>query len=169
MIEQIEKIYFPQLPFSPPISYFEINQNNANNNSSDSIESSENEYENKKKMSCRDSKEYPNNYSFIFTESKKATRKKKANIKLTENAKNFQYSFYQIFTTRKKFPKKFVVIIHNEICSNLNLKRVNRDETRSISLYFNDFANHAAKILLFIQNNKYAILKRLPELQAILK
>lgn len=87
---------------------------------------------------------------------------------MNERAKNFQYSFYKIFTTRKKFPKKFVVLIHNAICANLNLRKVNRDEIRSIYLYFTDFAQNSEKILLFIKNNKNEIIRKLPQLRAIM-
>lgn len=171
MIEQPAKVHFPQLPFDRQIPYFEIKGKEANRmNSPDVNDSCDSEPESK----CENSISNLNQLSimninapFIHDQCKKF-RRKKANIKMSEVAQNFQFTFYQIFTTRKKFQKKFVISIHNEICSNLNLRRVNRDETRSIHLYFANFAYCSERILVYIKNNKNEIIRRLPELQSIM-
>ena len=151
MFEEENKVYFSPLPFSHKIVYFEIKQNQ---NLFVKNVSFNNEH-------CDDSKSTFNKNNHYG--------KKKTTIKLSEKALNFQFSFYQIFTTRKRFPKKYVALIHNEICHNLNLRRINRDETRSIFLYFENFSKYAEKILIFIQNNKEEIIKKLPELKIILR
>ena len=86
---------------------------------------------------------------------------------MSEAATNFKLTFYQMFTSRKKFQKKFVVMIHNEICTNLELRRVNREEARSINLYFSHFLNHKDKILFYINKNVNNLRRRLPELNEI--
>lgn len=168
MIEQPVKIHFPSLPFEPKIQYFSIRQIETPLISSESNESSEEEYDKSNNdIICSNIIGTLNNIS-VNTNSHSILRKKKTTVKMSEIAQNFQFSFYKIFTTRKKFPKKYVVLIHNEICFNLNLRRVNRDETRSIYLYFVNFSSHAEKILLYIKNHKSEIIRRHPELNGIL-
>lgn len=171
MIEQPVKVHFPQLPFDRQIPYFEIKDKGViGMNSPDVNDSCESEPESKCE-NCFSNLNQLNimniNGPFIQNQCKKF-RKKKVNIKMSEVAQNFQFTFYQIFTTRKKFQKKFVILIHNEICGNLNLRRVNRDETRSIHLYFAHFSYCAERILVYIKNNKNEIIRRLPELQTIM-
>lgn len=150
MIEDSHKIYFSPLPFSPQLSYLEIKPNH-----NQLIQNDLYDYELENNV-----KSMPNS---------NLSSKKRNFIKLNEQALNFQYSFYQIFTSRKRFPKKYVALIHNSVCHDLNLRRINRDEIRSIFLYFDNFANSAEKILIFIKNNKEEIIKKLPELKVILK
>ena len=164
MIEEPVKIYFEPLPFGPHIEYFTLNHNSRANHLNDSCE---NESEKKSKENIGFNNKLYNESSF-FQSLPKNSHRKKSSVKMNERAKNFQYSFYKIFTTRKKFPKKFVVLIHNAICANLNLRKVNRDEIRSIYLYFADFAQNSEKILLFIKNNKNEIIRKLPQLRAIM-
>ena len=174
MIEQPHKIHFSLLPFSPQLSYIEIKGSNTIQNTSSysniSCDSNDEEFErrNNENLNLCDQKCIIEDNSLKNNKSKPVSRRKKTFAKLNEKGQNFQFSFYQIFTTRKKFPKKYVILIHNEICINLNLRRINRDETRSISQYFDDFADHSEKILLFIKNNKEEVMRRLPELQKIL-
>lgn len=76
---------------------------------------------------------------------------KKTKIHLSEKALTFKESFYQIFTIKKKFQKKFVVQIHNSICRQIGLRRVNREESRSIDKYFQHFCSYSDKIIKCIQ------------------
>lgn len=77
---------------------------------------------------------------------------KKTKIHLSEKALTFKESFYQLFTFKKKFQKKYVVQIHNSICHQLGLRRVNREESRSIDKYFQHFAPYADMIIKYIQS-----------------
>ena len=151
MIEQPRKIHFESLPFSPKLVYFKVKEASIPESSSDSNESNEEEYDrNNDAIEFLNENDFGGDLSLDNPKPNHPKRKKKTFVNLNEKEQNFQFSFYQIFTTRKKFPKKFVSLIHNEICINLNLRRINRDETRSISLYFHNFAKHSEKILLFI-------------------
>lgn len=145
------KTCFPPLPFDSDILYYDLNHDETN----EGFEKFSSAYE-------------PDD----ITEDKNVElsgshRKKKSLVEMEEKAELFKFSFYQSFTSRKKFPKKYVILIHNEICLNLNLRGINRDETRSIDLYFVNFAKHSEKILLFIKNNKKGIIKKIPELNEI--
>lgn len=171
MMEQPPKIHFSLLPFSPELHYLQLKEINNTQNSFDSNESIEDDSDSNfnEIIQCTNVNGLKQENSSFNINLKNCCRKKKTFVNLNEKELNFQFSFYQIFTTRKKFPKKYVVLIHNEICSNLKLRRINRDETRSISFYFHNFAKHAEKILLFIKNNKSEIIRRLPELQKVMR
>lgn len=77
---------------------------------------------------------------------------KKTKIHLNEKALTFKESFYQLFTFKKKFQKKYVVQIHNSMCHQIGLRRVNREESRSIDKYFQHFAPYADTIIKYIQS-----------------
>ena len=112
MFEMLNKESFPLLPFGPDIPYLTINS------CSDDIQ-----------QNCLNENEvdiFPPDETFIEQieiQQKKGTKKKKTFVKLNEKAANFRYSFYKMFTSKKKFPKKFVCQIHNEIRSRLRLKK----------------------------------------------
>ena len=166
MLEIPGKQYFPLLPFDQDIPFFEIIKIEPRQILPDELssnDSSETDLEIK-----GDSINIYNNYNQNQSLSK-PSHKNKSPVKMNENAANFGYSFYKIFTSRKKFQKKFVVMIHNEICDKLNIRKVTREESRSIHLYFVNFAMHSERILMYIQKNKSDIIQKLPELNEILK
>lgn len=146
---QVQPLKNP-LTFNTAIPYVNLNQNKSR-------ETSENasEYESSLNM---DNINIGSNHQY----------KKKHSIEMSESAELFKFSFYSIFTSRKKFPKKYVILIHNDICINLNLRGINRNETRSIDLYFVNFAKHSRKILQFIKKNKKILFQRIPELKEIM-
>lgn len=155
MMKSQDKIFFPTLPFDIDLPYIEIaplNLHEMNEKSDISNFKKENQMENNN---------LSNKNLYVF-------RKKKCQVKMDEKASIFKFSFYQLFTTRKKFPKKFVIMIHNEICANLNLRCINRDESRSIDLYFTNFARHSEKIILFLKAHKNNIIQKIPELKEIM-
>lgn len=157
MMEIPSKEYFPLLPFKDGISYIMLN-GVKNEIPSDLFNEdiSNDEIFIEKNFSPLE------NYSVPH-------KKKKTIVKMTEEAENFKFSFYKLFTTKKKFPKKYVVLIHNEIRRDLNLERINRDECRSIDLYFLHYAKHKKEILLHIQKNRVSLIQKFPELFGILK
>lgn len=147
------KIKFPILPFGKEIPYIYNKKQIEPKNDVEKMSSNElnQKIENNKKESSCDQ------------------FKKKRFVEMNEMAELFKFSFYSIFTSRKKFPKKYVILIHNDICINLNLRGVSRNETRSIDLYFAHFAKYSERILLFIKNNKKRLIQRIPELKEILE
>ncbi|KAK8871440.1 hypothetical protein M9Y10_007168 [Tritrichomonas musculus] len=155
MFQNQVRIIFPPLPFDVDIPYYEIKPASKIDFIEESIQSDSTE----EKLMNEDVSNARNFY---------LNRKRKCHVRMNEKASIFKFSFYQIFTTRKKFPKKYVIMIHNQICINLNLRSINRDETRSIDLYFSNFAKHSEKILLYIKNNKNNIIQMIPELKAIM-
>lgn len=165
MIERNIKPYFPLLPFEFDINYFILKEDEeltseptSNIDNEESNNYSEPDVDNTNTSdSCFDSK--PINLE----------HRKKSSIDLDERAYNFKFSFYKIFTLRKKFPKKYVILIHNEICHKLKLRKATRDETRSINKYFVNFAPYSDIIILFIKNNIDTILKNIPKLKEVLK
>lgn len=155
MIISPSKTYFPLLPFDIEIPYFaviELNTNNTDEEKSDNYSDID----------------LTNNNCYLDSNNEKSFIKKKSPVVLNEAASIFKFSFYKIFTSKKKFPKKYVVMIHNEICTMLNLRKVNRDETRSIDLYFLNFAPYSDRILITIKNNFNTIINKIPELKCIL-
>ena len=145
MLEVLNNEHFPLLPFDAPIPYLNV-ATPSNNNINEKM-----------------NENYLNN-DIDDKNGKPKNKKKKTTIKMNEKAENFKYSFYKMFTQKKKFPKKYVRLIHNSLCYILKLKRINRDETRSIDLYFTHFADHSEKILLCIEKNKLALVQKFPEL-----
>ena len=166
----------PFIGFNDNISYIKIKEKNMSNNNDEEVNQQQSllksdygiddlQYEIKDEYTsdiggecCIDSKtEYcqklilsNNDFSSNFTSDSdeiSPTVCKKSKIRLNEKALTFKENFYQLFTFKKKFPKKFVVQIHNSICRQLGLRRVNRDETRSIDKYFQHFAQYSDKIL----------------------
>ena len=156
MLETQMRTIFPQLPFDTDIQYFEIKtpisfqqiENIPNETSTAQINQKESDFPRKSPLSI--------------------PHKTKCHVKMNESASIFKFSFYQIFTSRKKFPKKYVIMIHNSICPILKLRNISRDESRSIDLYFANFAQYSEKILLFIKNNKNSIIQKIPELKGIM-
>lgn len=180
MLETPIKTHFPLLPFYKEIPYLEIKPNNLSFNLFNQISSkvlndpNEAEFEEKcnakyPEMNFLNTPSTNNDNNFILESYQyHSLHKKKSPVKMSEKASDFKFAFYQIFTTRKKFPKKYVVLIHNEICGYLDIRRVTRDETRSINLYFANFAKHHEKILYYIKKNKNLIIESIPELKEIL-
>ena len=94
MMEIPSKEYFPLLPFKDGISYIMLN-GVKNEIPSDLFNEdiSNDEIFIEKNFSPLE------NYSVPH-------KKKKTIVKMTEEAENFKFSFYKLFTTKKKFPKK---------------------------------------------------------------
>lgn len=152
---------FPQLPFPVSIPYYQIKDNK-------SVNMVQTGNETKKSLSfLPDQKRNYYPISIIYLNHFKKSSPK-CSVKMNEKAKLFKIAFYQMFTIRKKFPKKYVIMIHNDIHFDINLRCVNRDEARSINLYFVHFAKHSEKILSFIQSNKHRIIENIPDLRNIL-
>lgn len=176
MLEATKKTYFPALPFHHPINYLMLKHYDSNtklNDLSSSKVSNESSEISECELKREDYYSFPNKIdtntfqTSLDSSYKKKIIKKKSPVKMSEAATNFKLTFYQMFTSRKKFQKKFVVMIHNEICTNLELRRVNREEARSINLYFSHFLNHKDKILFYINKNVNNLRRRLPELNEI--
>lgn len=175
MLENPNK--FPLLPFPYhfEIEFLLLKPNSSSKNLSDNS-SSKVSYESSETSECEvKCEDHFSNQDLILAKQYRSSfdlscsSKTKSSVKLSEAAKNFQSAFYQQFTSRKKFQKKFVVMIHNEICTYLNLRRVNREEARSINLYFLHFLRHKDKILSYINNNSHSLRRRIQELNEIPK
>lgn len=153
---------FPMLPFYVDLPAIVLSGlMNPTDDLSCSNVSSENENEN-------GNNNYFINNNVCFQNQPYQQHKKKSPVNLSEDASDFKFSFYRIFTSRKKFPKKYVTLIHNEICQSLNLPRITRDECRSIDLYFIHYYQHSKDILFYLTKNKDRILHKIPELKTIL-
>lgn len=153
------KKFFPLLPFKDDISYIMINESKKELSSD---YSNSNEIFSNNDIFINNNNIPSGNYSIPH-------KKKKTFVKMTEDAENFKFSFYKMFTSKKKFPKKYVFLIHNELRKDLKLDRINRDECRSIDLYFLHFAKYRKDILLYLEKNKVSIIEKFPELFQILK
>lgn len=159
------KMIFPMLPFDVDLPSILLTCEKPSIDPTDDLSgsnvSSENENEN-------GNNNYFINNSVCFQNQPYQQHKKKSPVNLSEAASDFKFSFYRIFTSRKKFPKKYVTLIHNEICQGLNLPRITRDECRSIDLYFIHYYQHSKDILFYLTKNKDRILHKIPELKTIL-
>lgn len=109
------------------------------------------------------------NANLSFTESTNESTAKvtKRKIKLSKKAKLFKNAFYQIFTTKKRFPKKLVQKIHEFVSKFIPINKISRDQIRCIDLYFKEFACFSELIISFIQNNRLKILESIPELSEV--
>ena len=96
-----------------------------------------------------------------------STRTSKRKIDLSKEANTFKSFFYQIFTSKKKFDKKLVKNIHNLIAPHCNLRKISREEFRSIDLYFKEFSNSQEQILIYLHQHKENILDAIPELRKL--
>lgn len=72
-------------------------------------------------------------------------------LSLTGGPEEFRIAFYHL-TYGKKFSKLYVQKLHNAVCNSLNLRRMNREESRSIKLYFLHFAKDGFKIINAIRS-----------------
>lgn len=98
---------------------------------------------------------------------KRSTPQKKAKVKvdLTDEELQFKFSLYHLFVSRKKFDKRYVKQIHNLICDKINIPKLQREEERSIDLYFKNRIKYMNSILVYISNHKIEILNEIPELK----
>ncbi|KAK8881678.1 hypothetical protein M9Y10_004438 [Tritrichomonas musculus] len=87
-------------------------------------------------------------------------RRPKRKINLLPNAQSFKNDYYSILTSRKKFSKDLVKIIHNSVLvKNIQgLKNMDREEFRRIDLYFQNYASKQDQILKVLRDNKDWIL-----------
>lgn len=68
------------------------------------------------------------------------------NLFLSGEAEQFRMNFYH-FTIGQKFDKRYVQKLHNAVCKSLGLRPINRNEYRSIKLYFQNFAQNSNEII----------------------
>ena len=62
---------------------------------------------------------------------------------------------YPIFGTHKRFPKRYVIDLHdNHISTDLHIRKMEREERRNIGLYFKNFECKSSEILLYLKDNK---------------
>lgn len=85
-------------------------------------------------------------------------------VALTAGEQDFKFMYYHIFVSRKKFQKKFVKEIHRYMQGPLNLPKMKREHERNIDLYFQAYYHLRDKMLVFLENNKINILKKIPGL-----
>lgn len=76
-------------------------------------------------------------------------------IKLPDEAQYFKDQYYKIFTSRKKFPKKYVQLIHNNVLVGKieGFEKMKRDDFRSINLYFKKHLNDKTEMFEVLQKN----------------
>lgn len=96
--------------------------------------------------------------------SESSTKYSKKKVDLSRNANKFKLLFYQIFTTKKRFPKELVRKIHNIISDFCHLQKMTREEFRSIDLYFRNYSKYSEYILNFLQLHRKEIMRLVPEL-----
>ena len=88
------------------------------------------------------------------------TRAPKRKIDLSRTEMSFKDRFYAIFTTKKKFEKNLVRIIHNHIRKQLGLRTMSREEYRRIDLYFQHFAKYSETIIPYLSNHREEIYRK---------
>lgn len=87
-------------------------------------------------------------------------RSPKRKIDLSEIAFELKYRYYSIFTKSKKFPKKYVLQIHNDyLVKELGYPKSTREQMREIDLYFMANAKNKDQILEFLEQNKEKLLQ----------
>ena len=84
--------------------------------------------------------------------------KQRNNQRLTREAISFKEDFYSIFLNnikgKKIIPKEKVIEIHNSICEEAGVRKMQRDEYRVINNYFKHFAKYRRQIISIIIKNK---------------
>lgn len=82
----------------------------------------------------------------------------KFKVGLNSKESSFREEFYSIFLNnikgKKIIPKDKVIEIHNSICAEAGVRKMNRDEYRSINNYFKHFAQYKNQIISSIIRNK---------------
>lgn len=96
--------------------------------------------------------------------SKSMIRALKRKVGLSPQADEFKKLYYQIFTSKKKFPKELVKQIHDIILIPCFLKKMSREEYRRIDLYFQEYSKYSERILIYLQKHKRELLESIPEL-----
>ncbi len=87
-------------------------------------------------------------------------RSPKRKVVLSEEANELKTRYYSIFTSKKSFPKEYILSIHKEFLSpQLGLPKMTRDERRQKDLYFIKYAPLKGEILNCLELNKSRILK----------
>lgn len=104
---------------------------------------------------------------FEGSNSRGSTRASKRKIDLSRKANMFKKLFYQIFTSKKKFPKQMVKKIHEIVCAPLFLKKMSREQFRRIDLYFQENSQYSERILIYLQQHKEELLDQIPELSEL--
>lgn len=95
-----------------------------------------------------------------FRDAPKRAPKRK--VDLSEDALHFKNEFYSVFVKKKKFEKRLVKIIHNEILAkDCVLKPMTREEGRRIDLYFQNYASLSKKIISCLKARKNEIISLL--------
>lgn len=67
-------------------------------------------------------------------------------LSFSKHALEFKVAFYH-FTFGRTFDKQYLKKLHNNICENIHIRKISRDESRSIKLYFANFWNSGFEII----------------------
>lgn len=138
--------------FIPPIQY--SNENN------EQPQSNENEMSNQPSVAWLDNNDNDNNQKRNSSGSR--LRRPKTILSLSKEQKSFKDGYYKIFTSRKKFKKEYVVKIHNDILVNiLGFHKIQRNESRSIDTYFQNYAPYKDQIFQVLRSKKEIIIKKI--------
>ncbi|KAK8849350.1 hypothetical protein M9Y10_018746 [Tritrichomonas musculus] len=138
--------------FIPPIQY--SNENN------EQPQSNENEMSNQPSVAWLDNNDNDNNQKRNSSGSR--LRRPKTILSLSKEQKCFKDGYYKIFTSRKKFKKEYVVKIHNDILANiLGFQKIQRNESRSIDTYFQNYAPYKDQIFQVLRSKKEIIIKKI--------
>lgn len=86
---------------------------------------------------------------------------------LTENEIKFKKEYYSIFTSRRRFNKMIVRKIHDILRNHFCFRAMQREELRSVNIYFKNYAFYSSTILNFLRTKKDYIIKCVPELQTV--
>ncbi|OHS94986.1 hypothetical protein TRFO_38797 [Tritrichomonas foetus] len=78
-------------------------------------------------------------------------RKPKEIVDLQEETKKFKKQFYLCITTNKRAPKCLICALHDAICQEAHLNRVQRSEYRSIDRYFKNYAQYQDIIIPLVK------------------
>ncbi|KAK8887613.1 hypothetical protein M9Y10_038665 [Tritrichomonas musculus] len=100
--------------------------------------------------------QFENDNNNILRNDDMAIRRNCRNIiKLSDEEQYFKDQYYKIFTSRKKFPKKYVQLIHNNVLVGKikGFKKMERDDFRSINIYFKNHLNDKSKMFDVLEKN----------------
>lgn len=140
--------------FIQPIQY-----SNGNN---EQPQSTENEMSNQPSVAWLDNNDNDNNNNQKRNSSESRLRRPKTILSLSKEQQCFKDGYYKIFTSRKKFKKEYVVKIHNKILVNiLGFHKIQRNESRSIDTYFQNYAPYKDQIFQVLRSKKEIIKRKI--------
>lgn len=89
---------------------------------------------------------------------------RRCDFELPKDSEEFRDQFFKIFYNgkKKKFRKKLLKNVHDDMAPELNIKVMSRSTYRDILYYFIEYLPEKNKILKHLEKNRDAIIKKYP-------